>query len=283
VVPELRPRGIGEILDTAVVLYRARWKRLLAVSALVVVPVQVLSTIVLLSAQPDAINPSITGELTPSYSSLGVQLAAQLVILGVGIVSSAFVTAVCTRVVADAYSDYPDLRGDALRVARGRIFGLIGVGVLVALSQVAGVFACGIGIFVPMTWFAVAVPALVLEGVGVGRALGRSFELTKTHFFRVLGLVVTAQLLRFVLDGGLDALLLAGLRVGSGTTSGIIALGIAGAISSTLTTPFVATAFVVCYFDLRIRNEAFDVQLLMQRNDARLTAPDAPVVSAAAQ
>jgi len=39
-----------------------------------------------------------------------------------------------------------------------------------------------------------------------------------------------------------------------------------------LTTPFVATAIVVLYFDLRIRDEAFDVQLLMQRNDARIAA-----------
>ena len=34
----------------------------------------------------------------------------------------------------------------------------------------------------------------------------------------------------------------------------------------------VATAVVVLYFDLRIRDEAFDVQLLMQRNDARIAA-----------
>ncbi len=39
-----------------------------------------------------------------------------------------------------------------------------------------------------------------------------------------------------------------------------------------LTTPFVATAIVVLYFDLRTRDEGYDVQLLMQRNDARVPA-----------
>ena len=51
-VSELRPRGIGEILDTAVALYRARFRKLTLVTATVVIPVQVLSALVLLSAQP---------------------------------------------------------------------------------------------------------------------------------------------------------------------------------------------------------------------------------------
>ena len=48
----------------------------------------------------------------------------------------------------------------------------------------------------------------------------------------------------------------------------VIGQSIANTIAGVLTTPFVATAIVVLYFDLRIRDEAFDVQLLMQRNDA---------------
>ena len=41
----------------------------------------------------------------------------------------------------------------------------------------------------------------------------------------------------------------------------MIAQGVANTIASLLTTPFVAAAIVALYFDLRIRDEAFDVQM----------------------
>ena len=115
-------------------------------------------------------------------------------------------------------------------------------------------------------------PALILEGVGVFAALGRSFTLTKAHFFRVLGLVVTAQLLTAVLNIGLTIAVAAAMRHSGNVTAGVISQGIASTVVAVLTTPFIAAAIVVCYFDLRIRDEAFDVQLLMQRNDARHVA-----------
>ena len=284
-VQELRPRGIGEMLDAAVALYRSRLRRLLTVTAAVVVPVQILSTIVLLSAQPDGFSPNFTGGLSPRYDSgsAAAQLAAYLVILLVGLISTAFVTAVCTRIVADAYIERPAGDADAVRLAAGRIFAVAGVSLLVAMAQVAGLLFCLVGVIVPITLFAVAVPALVLEGVGVFRALGRSIELTKTHFLRVLGLVLTAQLLGIVVNLGLAAAVAALLRTGGGTTALVISQGIASTVAAVLTTPFIAAAIVSCYFDLRIRNEAFDVQLLMQHNDARHAAAHAAVPPAAAR
>ena len=59
------------------------------------------------------------------------------------------------------------------------------------------------------------------------------------------------------------------MRGGSSTTATVIAQGIANTVAAAITTPFVATATVALYFDMRIRNEAFDLQLTMQRRDAR--------------
>ena len=53
--------------------------------------------------------------------------------------------------------------------------------------------------------------------------------------------------------------------------------GIANSIANTVTWPFVAAAILVCYFDLRIRDEGFDVQLLMQSVDDRYAAARALV------
>ena len=277
-IPELRPRGIGEILDAAVSLFRARFKGLLFVSAIVIIPVQILSTLVLLSAQPDSFTFNFNS-VQPQYddTSAAVQLGATIVVLIVSVASTAFVVGACTRIVADAYIEQVGTTGEALSTAGRRFFAVLGVSVIVAIAQFLGVLACFVGIVVPMTFFAVAVPALILERIGVGESLGRSWNLAKSNFWRTLGLVVTAQVLGTVLEVGLSAGALLLFPTQDGSTASVIAQGLANTIAAALTTPFLATATVVLYFDLRIRQEAFDVQLMMQRNDARLApASSAP-------
>jgi flagellar biosynthesis protein FlhB len=274
VVSELRPRGIGEILDSAVALYRARFTRLVKVAVIVVVPVQALSAIVLLSAQPDHYSLSVTGAVTPQYdsSSVAVQLAAFLVVAVVGVLSTALVIAVCTRILADAYIDTDSSAGDAFRAVRPRVLAVIATSLIVLVSEALGVVACLVGVLVPLTFFAVALPALILERVGVGAAIGRSIALTKTHLMHVLGLVLTAQLLSVILNTALAEGIRLVLHSDNGTVSAVIGQSIAGTIAGVLTTPFVAAAVVALYFDLRIRDEAYDIQLLMQRNDARASS-----------
>jgi len=273
-VPELRPRGIGEILDSAVVLYRARFTKLVVVAAAVVVPVQALSAIVLLSAQPDRFSFNVTGSVTPQYdtSSFFTQFAALIVVALVNVLSTAVITAVCTRIIADAYIGTDSQARAAARAVRPRFFAIVGVSLIVLVSEGIGVLLCFIGVLFPLTLFAVAIPALILEGVGVSTALGRSVTLTKTHAAHVLGLVLTAQLLVALLNGALVYGVSLLLRSGSSIVGAVIGQSLASTVAGVLTTPFVATAIVVLYFDLRTRDEAFDVQLLMQRNDARLPA-----------
>jgi hypothetical protein len=271
-VPELRPRGIGEILDGAVALYRARFTRLVRVAAAVVVPVQLLSALVFLSAQPDRYTFSVAGTATPQYDSgsVAVRLAAVVVVAVVGILSTALITAVCARVVADAYIGRSSGALEAARAVRPRVLAIAGASFIVLISEGVGFAFCFVGALVPLTLFAVVIPVLVLEGVGVSVAIGRSVTLTKAHAMHVLGLVVTAQLIAATLNVALAAGVSLLLRTGGGTVAVVIGQSIASTIAGVLTTPFIATATVVLYFDLRIRDEAFDVQLLIQRNDARI-------------
>lgn len=271
-VPDLRPRGIGEILDSAVALYRARFTKLVLVAATIVVPVQILSAIVMLSAEPKGFTLNVTGNVSPHYDagSFAVRFAATVVVAVIGILSTALIVAVCTRLVADAYIDRSSDTRDAVHEVRPRVFAVIGTSFVVLISEAIGFVFCLVGAFVPLVLFAVAVPVLILERTSVSGALARSITLTKTHALHVLGMVLTAQLLAAVLNGGLALAAHLLLRSSGGTVAAVIAQSIASTIAGILTTPFVATAIVVLYFDLRIRDEAYDVQLLMQRNDARI-------------
>jgi hypothetical protein len=259
-VPDLRPRGIGEILDAAAALYRSRFGALVRYAAIVVLPVQALLAIVLLSAQPDRYSVGITGSAQPQFRTDSAQLGAFFVVLVVGLITHAFIVAVTTRVVANQYVDHVEGTARLLSTTGRRFFAVIGVSLLVAICQLVGTIACFVGMFVPMAFFAVAIPALLLERRGVGGALSRSIELTKRHFWHVLGVVLTATLIGALLNAALAAGLNIFTRSASPTTA-VLAQGAANAVASILTTPFVAAATVALYFDLRIRDEAFDVQM----------------------
>ena len=278
-VPELRPRGIGEILDAAVGLYRARFGRLVLAALAVAIPVQVLNTLVLLSAVPDQWNVSVTGQATPQYNNALVQLAGQLVVVFIGWTSTALATALCARWCAETYlgraTDDP-----APALPRRPVLVLVGASLLVALCDLAGFAACGIGYLASITLLAVAMPALVVERTGAPRSIGRSVQLTSRNLLRVLGLVVTVQLLASVVNVGLGSVAAIVLGVSTNSAAYVVTLGVTNALTLALTQPLVAASLVVLYFDLRIRNEAFDVQLLMQRSDARHGAAQ-PTVAAA--
>jgi hypothetical protein len=265
VIPELRPRGIGEILDAAVTLYRARFGQLVRYAAFVVVPVQVLLTLVFLSAQPDHFNVTLNANATPQLSSGRAELAATFVVLVVGVLTHAFVSAVTTRVVADEYIGYPEPAGQAARTAARRYLAVLGVAVLVGLAELAGLFFCFVGVFAAQALFAVAIPVVILERRPVLTAMGRSWELTRTHFWHVLGLILSASILSALLNVGLTAVLNVWSAHGASPTSLAIAQGIANGLAMLLTAPFVAAAIVALYFDLRIRDEAFDVQMALNQ------------------
>jgi hypothetical protein len=263
VIPELRPRGIGEILDAAVSLYRARFGLLVRYAAIVVVPVQLFLTVVLLSAQPDRFSVTVNGNATPQFDTGRAQLGATVVVLLVGWLTNAFVEAVTARIVAGAYVDSGEAGNDAARAAVRRIPAVIAVALLVGLCEVAGLFVCGVGAFAAQAFFAVAIPVVILERKSVFGSMGRSIELTRTHFWHVLGLVIAAASITALLNAALAAGLNLWSSRGASATAVVVAQGLVNVVASVITTPFVAAAVVALYFDLRIRDEAFDVQMAM--------------------
>lgn len=279
-LPELRPLGVGETLDAAVAVYRRRFWPLLKLTALVVLPVQALQTVVLLSSTPDSLTRGMTGTLAPGYENpaeeIWVYLAATVSAAVLGLLATALATAATTKLVSDTYLDEPTGSRESLRYAGRRFAAIVGVSLATGILTVLGLFVFLIpGIWLMVSW-SVVIPVLVVENVGVGKAMRRSFDLVKSRWWPMLGLLLTGQLLGSIIQAVLAAVLeIVVSPLGEGVTGSIAANGIAGGIGSVLTTPFVAAAFVIAYFDLRIRSEGFDV-LVMIRHLDRVPAPSRP-------
>ena len=52
-------------------------------------------------------------------------------------------------------------------------------------------------------------------------------------------------------------------------------MAISGAVGSAITGPILMIALVLCYYDTRIRKEAFDLQFMMASLESAAPAPDA--------
>jgi hypothetical protein len=145
--------------------------------------------------------------------------------------------------------------------------GLIGAVLLViAAALVAAVVALYLS-----TRLAFVAPSVVLERLGVGGGISRSWRLTSgREFWRVLGIRlltgiivgIAAQVVTFPLSmiGTIGVL-------GTGDPSRMyvwqaVVAGVSGLVAGALTTPFTAGVDALLYVDQRIRREGFDVQLI---------------------
>ena len=277
----LRPLGVGELLDAAFKIYRGRFKTLILAVAVPVIPVIVLSTILTISAQPRPSTDPTTGLATLDGGDLGLTLAATLIGAFALLIATSVATAACFRSISGAYVGDDPTWQESLRFGFSRIWSVLGLTFLSGLASVAGLLLCCIGVIVPMAWFAVAMPALLLEGIGAGDAMGRSKRLVDGMFWRVLGIVLLGTILASVFQSMLSAPLVAILFADVDQWVEQLANGVVQIFTTTLVTPFTAALTTALYVDLRVRKEGFDLMLWAQRLGADAgggfpTQPGAP-------
>jgi hypothetical protein len=266
--PELRPLGVGEILDVAIKIY---WRNALVfvrIVLLVVAPVEILSSLV--GASADATQDDFfRGRANPAgpigTASVWVQVTGFLVILLLGFLSSTLATGACFKAVADAYlGARPDWR-TSLGYAFHRLRSIVWVTVLASIAAGLGLILCIIpGVYLWIA-FAVAVPVLLTEGVKGTGALGRSKFLVKGRWWPTFGLLLIGSLLAGIAGAATGGIASVFAATQPGSTAAVIVSAIAGTVGSVITTPFTAAFTTVLYFDLRVRKEGFDLHLLAER------------------
>lgn len=271
---DLRPMDLGEILDGALTIFRRH------VALFVKLGIAALWLPVALTV----------------YIQLagGRQQHIVLTILAVGIqyFAGLFLTAGAIRVISDSYLGRPAQLGDALALGASKIWPLFLVGL--GKGIVLGLIAVGIGVVVAVLvpafkaaggalaavvllavggglWFlmfvacgyAVTTPVVVLEQLSSSfDAFGRSWDLTRSFKRKVFGIAVVAYLLVSLPLVVLSVF--AAFFVRQSPPLGH-ALEILAAVLPVGLTPLLACVFTLMYYDLRVRREAFDLQILSQQ------------------
>lgn len=264
----LRPLGVGEMLDAGIKIYRARWRPLITVVLAATIPIFLLQGLVQLSVgSPDALTKTDpkTNLITVDTKGLGIYFGAAAVLLVLSFIASAVATAGAFRIVAGSYlGDEPTWK-ESLRFAWRHVGSLLWILLLVLLASILGLVACGVGLVWVRVVFAFAVPVLLVEDARGAAALRRSRALVNGRFWPVLGVLLLASLLALVGQAIVTTPALILTVTQAGSVASLIASFIANVAGTAFVTPFLAAVTMVVYFDLRVRSEGFDLLLLSQR------------------
>ena len=268
----LRPLSTGELLDTTFSLYRSHFVLfvgLVAVPYLIILPFQVLSVTI----QPTGFHFSLT--------SVGLLLAITLAVL----VASAASQGATLIAVSHVYLGRPATVTGALSRIRGRVLGLSALNLVMGLGVMVGLVLLIVpGVIFAAMW-SLAVPVAVLEDEPIFDAMSRSVRLTEGSRLRILLVYVLFIVITWIVS------ILFSLPVGVVTFMSMMRNGpntvlpgwvqvfnIASSfVTHCLVGPLMTIAFAVLYYDVRVRKEAFDLQLMMTALDgAGAPAPDTP-------
>jgi uncharacterized membrane protein len=115
-------------------------------------------------------------------------------------------------------------------------------GLLAGLGIVLGLVLLIVPGLILMTWWALVIPVVVLEGSPAGAAFTRSRELVRGYGWNVFGVIVLAILVLL----GFEIVLSIVLSPLDGWLQSLVS----NIVSGTLTTPFIALVLTLLYFRL---------------------------------
>jgi hypothetical protein len=240
----LRPLSLGEALDTSLTLYRRLFPQLLGVSFVT-------------QGVPLALGVYVEAAggmfLHPGLGLLQILLAVLLGAIG---------TAASTFVVSEHYLGRTIDSGAALRHAVAFLGRLILLTLATSLVVGVGTILFVVPGLILLSGLIVATPALVIENLpDASTAMRRSWSLTRGSRGKLLSAYVLAILLLLIPAIAVGALAgMIGLSQESGT--GMLLVQIIVSLFQILIFPFIYVVTTILYYDLRVRKEGFDLEML---------------------
>ena len=285
----LRPLGVGDIVDRVFGIYRQRPLMFITIAAipyLLLVLVIAALTASFAAGAILALAPLLTGDVTPETLQperflpvLGTLVAFLVIVMVAAIAVSLVQSASLIAAMAARYMGRETTVGAALGAGVARTFDLFVMGVIAFLAFLGMWTALIVAMAVAQQWWMVVLgicgglvatvfltaswmvsPAIVmLEQAGPVTALRRAWALSTGNRWRILGLILLLSVLQVVLSSLLSFVLVASLA-----TDQIVQLILQQAVNLIATiawAPVYWGTFAVLYYDLRVRHEAFDLQL----------------------
>lgn len=306
--PELRPLTMGRLLDQAIRLYRRNFLNFIGIIAIVQVPLMILqlvpSLLTILSipspgqfsdptAFPDAFEFNSATYIIGLAGTFIVSIASFILIYGVA--SASLARNILARLTGESLGIIESYRQigqswgallGALLLATIIFFGLLLWWIIVPC--VGWLSGAGMLVFFGFVVFPLLAPIIVMERQSWSGAIRRAWDLARHRFWWVLGFVLILLIFTQVVVTGPVMLvtvatqLIFGGPLEASTTETILQTviqSVVGLVFSLVYLPIQLTAMTLLYFDLRVRQEGLDLELL----SATLTDEETPPTDVLAQ
>ena len=202
-------------------LYKAQWRHLLSISFIVYLAVAIIAVL-----------------LTALLTWLGAILAALISLIAIFWLEAALVKAV--QDIRDGRADLSI--GETFAAAQARLAPVVVAGVIASIAILIGFVLLIIPGLVLLTFWCLIIPAIVIESKSAGESFGRSIDLVKGHFWRVLGIILLTVLIYVGFEIVLSLIL--------SPLADWLKNFVSTVVSGTLTAPFFALVLTVLYFRL---------------------------------
>ncbi len=255
---DLRPLSVGEILDVSFGLFR----RLFA--SLLVVQVVCMGVPMLLAVYLEA-----SGGIQVHYWLWAASSLASLFLTALASVAS-------VHVIAEHYLGRSLSVADALARSGQYVWPVVVLSFLLTFVVGLGLLLLVVPGIILGCGLSLSTQTLVLEPrTSASAAMSRSWELSKGFRGRLFVLLVTFLLLVFIPGAAIGALIgvVGALVVPGGAAPEspvmVVLAGVIVALMRLVVTPLLYCLLTVAYYDLRVRKEGFDLEMLAQAIEAR--------------
>ena len=242
----LRPLSLAELLDASFGLYRRLFVPLLFVS------VVTQSLPLALSIYVEASGGALVN------LTLWLLSSVLAVVLGqIGVATSTFL-------VAEAYLGGSLTPQQAFTKATPFLGRLIASAILSAMLYAIGLLLLIVPGLIMICGLVVTAPALVLENIPTATAaMGRSWQLTSGYRLRIFGAIMVAVVIMAIPAIALGAI--AGVIGAISEQLAVITILLLVSVLQLLAVPFIYVLATLFYYDLRVRKEAYDLEMLASR------------------
>jgi len=262
---DIRPMGLADILDSSIRLYRHNFGPFLGIVAIAWAPALAIQLYAMhwymslfISGQPSEVD-----FLSLAGGAMALVLASAVVYLvAVPLAQGALIWAISKRYLGQTIGI-----GEAYRVVVDKLGHIVLAIILTSLVAFLGTLACVIPGIVFAFMFSFTIPEVVLGNRNAVDAMRRSWELAAYDFWKVVLTLFVLSLLVGIIGAALGApfqwVTMIPVPAEKMTLLYTFSGGMRGLVQVILQ-PVQIVGTILLYYDLRIRKEGFDIQLLAE-------------------
>jgi len=289
---DFEPMSIGRILDRTFKIYRDNFIRFITIVATIQVPIALLmivSASVLQRGVP--VRKEVDSRQSSRYAGQNPQnidieerrtrfnntsedgySPSVFLIGGIGMMVTGILSMLghilcrgaLTKSVSESYLGTEITVGQAYRFVWPKFLTLIGAGILVVLVVFLGLLLLVVPGIIFGLWFALTTPAIVVENLKAIEGMSRSKALASGNLGKILSVGFLVIVISWVagIPFGLAGSFLGRILFFNNIMLMTFVKQLTSVVGQILIVPIGAIAYILLYYDLRIRKEGFDLEML---------------------